>query len=190
MRSDVSEGNRSSKTSVSAARPPLGVADLVHHLQTGRTVTGEPVRPYKWLDFAGGERSPMELRVSRVMESCSFKSALSCVLGFGLGGAFGLFMSGLDSPVTTEKMTARETLRDMGAKSKSYAKNFALVGLMFAGSECVLESYRGKSGLGTSTMAGCATGGVIGLRAGVKAAAFGCAGFAAFSAAIDYFLRH
>lgn len=67
-----------------------------------------------------------------------------CVLflpaGFGLGGAFGLFMSGLDSPVTTEKMTARETLRDMGAKSKSYAKNFALVGLMFAGSECMLES--------------------------------------------------
>ena len=60
--------------------------------------------------------------------------------GFGLGGAFGLFMSGLDSPVTTEKMTARETLRDMGTKSKSYAKNFALVGLMFAGSECLLES--------------------------------------------------
>ena len=100
--------------------------------------------------------------------------------------------------------------------------------------------YRGRSGLGTSTMAGCATGGVIGLRgefnintlsagvmmcvcvcvcvcvvcvcgvcvcacvracvracvcvcvcvAGVKAAALGCAGFAAFSAAIDYFLRH
>ena len=37
-------------------------------------------------------------------------------------------------------MTARETLRDMGTKSKSYAKNFALVGLMFAGSECMLES--------------------------------------------------
>ena len=48
-------------------------------------------------------------------------------------------MSGLDSPVTAEKMTARETLRDMGTKSKSYAKNFALVGLMFAGSECMFE---------------------------------------------------
>ena len=56
----------------------------MHHLRSGRTIAGEPVRPYKWLDFAGGERSPMELRVSRVMESCSFKSALSCVLGMYL----------------------------------------------------------------------------------------------------------
>lgn len=49
-------------------------------------------------------------------------------------------MSGLDSPITHEKMTARETLRDMGRKSGSYAKNFAIVGLMFAGTECLLES--------------------------------------------------
>ena len=74
------------------------------------------------------------------MVLCVSHSCLILPAGFGLGGAFGLFMSGLDSPVTTEKMTARETLRDMGAKSKSYAKNFALVGLMFAGSECMLES--------------------------------------------------
>ena len=57
-------------------------------------------------------------------------------------------MSGLDSPITTEKMTARQTLRDMGAKSKSYAKNFALVGLMFAGTECMLESVSGVEGRG------------------------------------------
>ena len=44
-------------------------------------MVGEPVRPYKWLDYAGGQRTPMELNVARVMESCSFKSALSCVLG-------------------------------------------------------------------------------------------------------------
>ena len=42
--------------------------------------------------------------------------------------------------MTSEKMTARQTLRDMGQKSKSYAKNFALIGLMFAGTECLLES--------------------------------------------------
>ena len=49
-------------------------------------------------------------------------------------------MAGLDSPITSEKMTARDTLRDMGQRSKSYAKNFAIVGLMFAGTECMLES--------------------------------------------------
>ena len=78
--------------------------------------------------------------VNNVNKDVPLPSSSSVLIGFGLGGAFGLFMSGLDSPVTTERMTARETLRDMGKKSKSYAKNFAIVGLMFAGSECMLES--------------------------------------------------
>ena len=69
------------ETRVSRSEQPLSIEEVVHHLRSGRTVAGEPVRPYKWLDFAGGERSPMELRVSRVMESCSFKASLSCVLG-------------------------------------------------------------------------------------------------------------
>ena len=66
-------------------QPPLSIQEVVYHLKSGRTVAGEPVRPYKWLDFAGGERSTMELRISRVMESCSFKSTLSCVLGVHIG---------------------------------------------------------------------------------------------------------
>lgn len=37
-------------------------------------------------------------------------------------------------------MTVRQTMREMGQKSKSYAKNFALIGLMFAGTECMLET--------------------------------------------------
>lgn len=53
-------------------------------------------------------------------------------------------MSGLDSPITHEKMTTRETLRDMGQKSKSYAKNFGLVGFMFSGTECLMESVRSQ----------------------------------------------
>ena len=37
--------------------------------------------------------------------------------------------------------------------------------------------------------AGCITGGVLAAKAGPQAALVGCAGFAAFSAAIDYYLR-
>ena len=73
------------------------------------------------------------------MKSINLSLSLSAP-GFGLGGAFGLFMSGLDSPITHEKMTTRETLREMGQKSKSYAKNFGLVGFMFSGTECLMES--------------------------------------------------
>lgn len=78
-------------------------------------------------------------------EVCPIGSEVAVIIiylnvGGGLGGAFGLFLSGLDSPVTSEKLTARQTLQQMGQKSKSYAKNFALIGLMFAGTECLLES--------------------------------------------------
>ena len=39
------------------------------------------------------------------------------------------------------------------------------------------------------TAAGCITGAVLAAKAGPQAAAIGCAGFAAFSAAIDLYLR-
>lgn len=40
-----------------------------------------------------------------------------------------------------------------------------------------------------SVAAGCVTGGALGVKAGPQAAAIGCAGFAAFSAAIDYYMK-
>ena len=68
-------------------------------------------------------------------------------IGFALGGAFGMFMSSVDMGTTTDefqKMTTREqlkwTLRDMGRKSLSSAKNFGMVALLFSSSECVIET--------------------------------------------------
>ncbi|KAG7260661.1 hypothetical protein CRUP_020955 [Coryphaenoides rupestris] len=119
--------------------------------------------------------------VERAMESCGFKATLACVGGFVLGGAFGVFTAGIDTNVGFDPKdpmrtpTAREVLKDMGQRGMSYAKNFAI--------------YRGKSDWKNAVYSGCVTGGAIGFRAGLKAGVLGCGGFAAFSAAIEYYLR-
>jgi len=86
-------------------------------------------------------------------------------------------------------MNTRETLIDMKNTISSSAKNFAIIGLMFASTECVIESYRGKSDLANAVYSGAVTGGLIGFRAGPQAAVMTGAGFAAFSVAIDYFMH-
>jgi hypothetical protein len=79
--------------------------------------------------------------------------------------------------------------KDMGARSYSSAKNFGIVGAMFAGTECCIEGFRAKNDVKNGVAAGCVTGGILAAKAGPQAAAVGCAGFAAFSAAIDAYLR-
>ena len=105
-----------------------------------------------------------------------------------------------DTPLATNPNAAsitslplREQLKrgfkDMGARSFSSAKNFGKVGSIFAGTECCIEGYRAKNDLTNGVMAGCITGGVLAAPAGPQAAALGCAGFAAFSLAIDSYMR-
>lgn len=79
--------------------------------------------------------------------------------------------------------------KDMGKRSWSSAKNFGTVGAIFAGTECCIEGFRAKNDLYNGVAAGCITGAALASSAGPQAAAVGCAGFAAFSAAIDYYLR-
>ncbi|XP_034461999.1 mitochondrial import inner membrane translocase subunit Tim22 [Hippoglossus hippoglossus] len=140
-------------------------------------------------------KSDEQKMIERGMESCAFKSVLACVGGFVLGGAFGVFTAGIDTNVGFDPKdplrtpTAREVLKDMGQRGMSYAKNFAIVGAMFSCTECVIESHRGKSDWKNAVYSGCVTGGAIGFRAGLKAGALGCGGFAAFSAAIEYYWR-
>ncbi|AWP00396.1 putative mitochondrial import inner membrane translocase subunit Tim22 [Scophthalmus maximus] len=140
-------------------------------------------------------KSDEQKMIERGMESCAFKSVLACVGGFVLGGAFGVFTAGIDTNVGFDPKdpmrtpTAREVLKDMGQRGMSYAKNFAIVGAMFSCTECIIESHRGKSDWKNAVYSGCVTGGAIGFRAGVKAGVLGCGGFAAFSAAIEYYLR-
>ncbi|XP_026489007.1 mitochondrial import inner membrane translocase subunit Tim22 [Vanessa tameamea] len=134
-----------------------------------------------------------EKMIESTIESCPFKSLTSCIIGYGLGAAVGLFTSSLmpnmTDPMAQQNQTAREILREMKNSMISYAKNFAILGAVFSGIECCIESARGKSDWKNGTYAGGVTGGLIGLRGGLKAGIFGAAGFAAFSTVIDYYMH-
>ncbi|KAH9989995.1 mitochondrial inner membrane translocase subunit Tim17/Tim22/Tim23/peroxisomal protein PMP24 [Xylariaceae sp. FL0662B] len=149
---------------------------------------------------------PNVKRLNAMMESCFGKSALSGVLGFGMGGLFGMFMASMsyDTPfhmpgapgaasTPISSLPLRQQLKvgfkDMGSRSYSTAKNFGLVGLMFSGIECGIEGYRAKNDMLNGTAAGCLTGGILARNGGPTAVAGGCVAFAAFSAAIDVWMR-
>lgn len=103
------------------------------------------------------------------------------------------------SPVTTaagqsmSSLPLRQQLKlgfkDMGSRSLSMARNFGKVGALFAGIECGIEGLRAKNDLANGVAAGCLTGGVLARNAGPQAMAGGCVAFAAFSAAIDAWMR-
>ncbi|CAB3369993.1 Hypothetical predicted protein [Cloeon dipterum] len=117
-----------------------------------------------------------EKMVEGFFESCPFKAGMSGVIGYGLGGALGLFSASVNPTITgqeAKQQTAREVFRDLKTSTLSYAKNFAMIGLMFSAVECTIETYRGKSDWRNGTYAGAVTGGLIGFRAGLKAGIFG-----------------
>lgn len=135
-----------------------------------------------------------------VMNNCFVRAVMSGVMGAGLGVVFGLFTAGMEggtgpmAPMPNEEpKKAREVFREMvrsaRSKSVSYAKGFGAVGLLFAGSECVIETYRAKHDMYNSAYAGCFSGGFLARSGGPKVMSFGCASFAAFSVLIDRFME-
>ncbi|XP_016141390.1 mitochondrial import inner membrane translocase subunit Tim22-like [Sinocyclocheilus grahami] len=182
-------------TTVSTAENvPLQYSLILDHLIGGKRQIKD-LNPTVMGALPSPQKTEEQKMIERGMESCAFKSLIACVGGFVLGGAFGVFTAGIDSNVGFDPKdplrtpTAREVLRDMGQRGMSYAKNFAIVGAMFSCTECLIESHRGKSDWKNAVYSGCITGGAIGFRAGLKAGVLGCGGFAAFSAAIEYYLR-
>lgn len=140
--------------------------------------------------------------IDMLRESCIFNIVTHSGMGFLFGGALGLFLSGMastgpeasllhannqPSPPLGNQM--KMILREMGSRTWSSAKNFALIAALFTGFECAMESYRARHDLTNTLVAGCMTGGVLGAKGGPKSALFGCAGFAAFSVAIEHFMQ-
>ncbi|KAF3935365.1 hypothetical protein ABW19_dt0210544 [Dactylella cylindrospora] len=146
------------------------------------------------------QQAIMVKQMQAAMESCPIKTVISGGMGFALGGVFGLFMASMSydtlaTPASQKlvdlpfRQQLKIGVKDMGARSWSSAKGFGAVGALFAGTECVIESYRAKHDLTNAALAGCATGGILGATGGPTAAMWGCAGFAAFSTAIEYYLQ-
>ncbi|GAU50721.1 hypothetical protein TSUD_86590 [Trifolium subterraneum] len=123
-----------------------------------------------------------EMRGQDIWNNCAVRSVVSGVMA-------------LDNPLLQEEMTGKQQLifqaKQMGRRSWSSAKAFAVMGFVFSAAECVIEKARAKHDIGNTVFAGCATGGAISAKGGPKAACMGCAGFAAFSVVIEKFLeRH
>lgn len=136
-----------------------------------------------------------EVRAQDVWNNCAVRSVASGVMGGGLGLFMGLFLGALDNPIMQDEMTGRQqfiyTAKQMGRRSWSSCKAFAIMGLVFSAAECVTEKARAKHDTTNTVVAGCVTGGTMSAKGGPKAACVGCAGFAAFSVLIEKFLdRH
>ncbi|KAK7206690.1 Tim17/Tim22/Tim23/Pmp24 family-domain-containing protein [Myxozyma melibiosi] len=135
-----------------------------------------------------------------VWTSCPAKMVMAGVGGFALGGLFSLMMGAMayDVPVgmggkPLSDLPLKEQFRiqakDLGTKMWGSAKNFGKIGGIFSGVECCVESFRAKNDLYNGVVAGCLTGGALAYKNGPQAALSGCAAFAAFSGAIDYYMR-
>lgn len=140
-------------------------------------------------------------KMVEVMQSCPGKTVMSGGSGFFLGGFFGLFMASMayDVPVGGNavshiselpfKQQMKLQFTDMAKRSYSSAKNFGYIGMIFSGVECSIESLRAKHDIYNGVSAGCITGAGLSIKAGPQAALLGCAGFAAFSTAIDLYMN-
>ncbi|XAR60772.1 hypothetical protein NMG60_11034269 [Bertholletia excelsa] len=133
--------------------------------------------------------SAEEIRGQDIWNNCAVRSVVSGVMGGGLGLFMGLFLGSLDTPLMQEEMTGRQQLiyqaKQMGRRSWSSCKYFAVMGLIFSAAECVVEKARAKHDTTNTVVAGCVTGGAISAKGGPRAACAGCAGFAAFSVLIE-----
>jgi mitochondrial import inner membrane translocase subunit TIM22 len=79
--------------------------------------------------------------------------------------------------------------KDMGSRAWSTGKNFGMIGCLYTGIECGIEGFRAKNDLPGAIAAGCITGGIIARKTGPIGVLAGMAGFGAFSAAIEVYMR-
>lgn len=74
----MSESSRGSDVPSSRREPTL--LNLIDNVRTGQLSVG-PLKPNRWLEYSVAEKTDQERTIEGVMESCTFKAAMSCVVG-------------------------------------------------------------------------------------------------------------
>lgn len=163
------------------------MTDKYRNLRIGSR--GDLAEPLTFLEL-------VQIQPDKLFESCAVRAAFSGVAGVGLGALMGGFfhtMQPVDSSID-EKLSFREQFRrqykGFGANCVRMAKGFGRVGLVYSGIECAIERERAQKDIPNAMYAGCLTGAVLAYKAGPQGMAMGCAGFAAFSAAIEAIMNH
>lgn len=169
-------------------------------------VLSPTLRPLTYGVFPNVGRHPNSL-VEPIHEYCISRAGMNSVIGGCMGLFFGIFAismgtgvnsyalsPGMPGWVDTTNMSVKEqfkrTGQEMWRTSKGSAKNFAFIGGVYTLVECNVEKKRGTHDIYNPMIAGCITGGAMGAKGGPQAAAFGCAGFAAFGLVIDKLMGH
>ena len=137
--------------------------------------------------------------IEKFKELCPVTALTHGGMGFGVGLVFGIFMSSfatgpeLNSMQNISQLPLRQqashVFKDMGKKSWATGKSFGYIGMLYSGTECCIESYRAKRDWYIVIASGCVTGAILGAKSGPQSAFLGCAGFSAFSTAIEYFIQ-
>ncbi|KAF8342644.1 Tim17/Tim22/Tim23/Pmp24 family-domain-containing protein [Cantharellus anzutake] len=150
------------------------------------------------------QQRKMQEYMSMGAESCVFKCGMAGVMGFGLGAFFSMMSTSFayEDPLSRtwqqENMSTRQkttqVFKDMGKGMYKSGKGFGKVGALYSGVECIIEEcfpckYRAKNDINNALSAGFVSGAILAHNSGPRAAVAGGLAFAAFSGAIDLFMR-
>ena len=75
----MSEGKTAGESGAGTGKEPT-LLHLINNVRTGQLTTG-PLKPNKWLEYSVAEKTEQERKIEKAMESCTFKAAMSCVVG-------------------------------------------------------------------------------------------------------------
>ncbi|KAI6032604.1 mitochondrial import inner membrane translocase subunit TIM22 [Pisolithus orientalis] len=147
---------------------------------------------------AGKEPLPPGLK-EEDREQFTASQKIPAMDGLGIGAFFSLMSASFayEDPYLRQQtqagmsntQKAREIFKEMGKGMWRTGKGFGKVGALFAGIECVIEGYRAKNDMINPVAAGFVAGGILARHSGPKAVFGGGLAFAAFSGAVDLFLR-